>query len=176
MSRTGKLTLSAMIAALCVAILYLTALIPRVTLAITALAGVFPAAVVIACGYGWAAGTVVTASILSLLLLPDKTAGLWFVFFFGHYPLWKLLIERVQTRMGKPVVGWAMKLLGVGICLEMLFILFRSSFLRGIPAAFLSDAGLIATILVIAVCFVVYDIAFSILIGYFRIRILPRIK
>lgn len=176
MSRVKKLTCSAMIAALCTAILFLSTFAPRVTLAITALAGIFPAAVVILCGYGWAAGCAISASILSLLLLPNKSAALWFVFFFGHYPIWKAAIEGLQTRMHKPLAGWVLKLLGAGVCLTLLFFLFRSGFLGAIPGAVLNRYGLAVAALLLAVSFVVYDIAFSILIGYFRVHILPRFQ
>lgn len=176
MSRVKKLTVSAMVAALCVAILFLSALVPRVTLAITALAGIFPAAVVILCGYGWAAGCAVSAAILALLLLPNKSAALWFVFFFGHYPIWKSAIEKIQTRIHKPWMGWVMKLLGAGLCMTLLYFLFRSGFLGAIPEAVLGRFGLLVVGLLLMVCFIVYDIAFSILIGYFRVRILPRFQ
>lgn len=176
MSRVKKLTSSAMIAALCVAILFLSTLIPRVTLALTALAGIFPAVIVILCGYGWAAGCSVSAAILGMLLLPNKTAPLWFIFFFGHYPIWKAAIEGVQTRIRKPWIGWVLKLIGFGICMLLLYLLFRSGFVGAIPGAIMSKYGLLVVGLALAVCFVLYDIAFSILIGYFRIKILPRFQ
>lgn len=176
MSRVKKLTCSGMVAALCTAILFLCAVVPRFTLAVTALAGIFPAAVVILCGYGWAAGCAVTVSVLSLLLLPNKSAALWFAFFFGHYPIWKAAIEGLQTRIRKPLVGWVLKLVGAGICLTLLFFLFQSGFLGAIPGAVLNRYGLIVVCVLLAVSFVVYDIAFSILIGYFRIHILPRFQ
>ena len=62
-----------------------------------AFAGLFPAVVVIVCGYGWAAGASAAAAALALLLLPEKTAGIWFLCFFGHYPIWKALIEPVKV-------------------------------------------------------------------------------
>ena len=164
MSRVKKLTFSAMVAALCVAVMFLSSLVPRATLAITALAGIFPAVIVILCGYGWAAGCAVVAGALGLLLLPNKTSALWFVFFFGHYPIWKALI------------GWALKLIGAAVCLVLLYFLFRSGFLAAIPTAVLGKAGVMVVCLILAICFVLYDIAFSILIGYFRIHILPRFQ
>ena len=60
-----------MVAALCVACMALSLLIPRVTLAITALAGIFPAVVVITCGCGWAAGASAVAAALGLLCALD---------------------------------------------------------------------------------------------------------
>ena len=176
MSRTRKLTLSAMISALCAACMTLSLLIPRVTLGVTALAGIFPAAAVLACGYGWAAGASTVAAFLGLLLLPEKTAPLWFVFFFGHYPIWKALIEGLQTRLGKPWLGWLLKLLGFAACAGLLLIVFRAVFTAALPEQLLGTrfgpwllaAGLTAA-------FVFYDIAFSGLIGYFRVKILPRL-
>lgn len=175
MSRTRKLTLSAMVAALCVACMALSLLIPRVTLAITALAGIFPAVVVITCGCGWAAGASAVAAALGLLILPDKTAPLWFVFFFGHYPIWKALIERLRNRIGKPWLGWVLKLACAALCLSGLWLLFRGIFLAAAPLKNAGTAWVVLLILALAAAFVAYDIACSILIGYFRVKILPRL-
>lgn len=177
MSRNKKLTLSALITALCVIALAGSMLLPRVTLSLAALAGIFPAAAVIACGYGWAGGAFVAAAVLGLLLVPDKTAAIWFVCFFGHYPIWKALIEAFQTRQGKPWLGWLLKLLGFAACMALLYFAFGKLFAAAIPYDFSGSAAgpaLLAAVLLIA--FVVYDIAFSILIGWFRIRILPKLK
>ena len=177
MSRTKKLTLSALIAALSVLCLGLSALLPRVTLSLAALAGIFPAVTVIACGYGWAAGGSAVAAALALLLLPEKTAAVWFVCFFGHYPLWKALIERFQTEQHKPLYGWILKVLGFALCMVVLYYVFRAFFASAIPYDFTaSAAGPILVAAVLLVAFVVYDIAFSILIGFFRIKILPKLK
>ena len=176
MSRTKKLTFSALSAALCVVALALGAFVPRVTLAMSALAGIFPAVAVVACGYGWGIGASAAAALLGLLLLPDKTGALWFLLFFGHYPFWKLLAERLQTKLGKAWIGWCIKLAGFAACMLLLRALFRTAFAAALPS-FLTGAGWIAAVLAaLCVCFVLYDIAFSILIGYFRIRILPRFK
>lgn len=176
MSRTRKLTLSAMIAALCVAFLALSALLPQITLSLCAIAGLFPAAVVIACGYGWAFGSAVTAALLALLLLPDKTAGIWFACFFGHYPIWKAWAEQLQTRLERPVIGWGIKCFGLLLSTTVLFQFFRAAFLA--PLGFLQKTSfgpyVLAVLLVAA--FVLYDLAFSTMIGYFRVKILPRLR
>ena len=177
MSSTKKLTFSALIAALSLLCLAGSALLPRITLSLAALAGLFPAAAVIVCGYGWAAGASAAAAVLALLLLPDKTAGIWFACFFGHYPIWKALIERFQTRQGKPLYGWILKVLGFALCMVLLYFLFRSFFAAAIPYDFTaSPAGPVILAVVLVAAFVVYDIAFSILIGWFRIKILPKLK
>ncbi len=177
MNRTKKLTFSALITALCVLFLAGSLLLPRVTLSLAALAGLFPAAVVIVCGYGWAAGASAAAALLALLLLPDKTAGIWFLFFFGHYPIWKAAIERFQTERESPAFGWLLKLTGFAICMLLLFYLFNKLFAAAIPYAFTEyTTGYYILTLALVLGFVLYDVAFSILIGWFRIRILPKLK
>ena len=175
MSPVKKLTASAMVTAACVALLYTAALAGQIRLALTALAGILPAAAVILCGPGWALGCFAGAGLLALFLLPDKSAALWFLGFFGHYPVWKMAIERLQTRLGKPLLGWAMKLAGFCLCMAAMYLLFKSLFLGAVPAA-AAEWALPLLGLVLLACFAAYDVAFSILIGYFRINILPKLR
>jgi len=176
MSRTKKLTLSALVTALCVICLAGSMLLPRVSLSLAALAGIFPAITVLACGYGWAAGAAAAAAVLALLLLPEKTAGVWFVCFFGHYPIWKALIEGLQGKTGKPMLGWCLKLLGFSACMALLYLAFRSLFSNAIPFdASTIPAGHIVLIAALLTAFVAYDYAFSIVIACFRDRIYPKL-
>ena len=177
MSPTKKLTLSAMIAAICVICMALGSVLPQMRLPMAALAGLFPAAAVLACGYGWAAGVFGAASALALLLLGDKTAAVWFLCFFGHYPIWKALIERWQTEHQKPLVGWILKLMGFALCMSLLVLIFGKLFAAAIPFDFSEfTAGPYILLIVLPLAFVLYDLAFSILIGWFRLNVLPKIK
>ena len=177
MTGTKKLTFSALVAAICTACLALHLVLQRVSLSVAALAGLFPAAIVILCGYGWACGTFAAAAALGLLLLPEKSAALWFAFFFGHYPIWKAAIERLQTRLGKPLIGWVLKLIGAAICVTLFWMLFSALFAASLPAFFKeSTFGPAVVCLILVAAFLAYDVAFSILIGFFRIRILPKLK
>ncbi|MBQ1411209.1 MAG: hypothetical protein IIY94_08045 [Oscillospiraceae bacterium] len=176
MSQTQKLTISAMVTALCVLCLAGSALLPRVSLSLAALAGLFPAVAVLACGYAWAAGASAAAAILALLVLPEKTAGVWFVCFFGHYPIWKAWIEGLQEKTKKPVLGWCWKLAGFALCMALLYLLFRALFLSAIPYDFSQSAwGPAVLIAALLAAFVVYDHAFSVIIAWFRSRILPKL-
>ncbi len=179
MSRTKKMTVSALVAALCTIALLIGSVFPTMALSMAALAGLFPAVVVIACGYGWAAGVWVAVSLLGFLLLPNKGSVALFLCFFGHYPIWKALIEAWQTKMGKPILGWIMKLLGTALCLAILYAAFRAlMFSEPDPILFSSDNPMIMLGLCVGLLagFGVYDIAFSILIGYFRVNILPKLQ
>lgn len=177
MRRTKKLTISAMGTALCVICLAGSVLLPNVTLSLAALAGLFSGMTVLACGYAWAAGVSVAAALLGLLLLPDKTAAVWFLCFFGHYPLWKALIEGLQTKLVWTWLGWGLKLLGFAGCMALLWLAFRSLFLRAIPYDFSHNAwGGGILILALVAAFVAYDRAFTILIGWFQVGVLPRLR
>lgn len=176
MSPTRRLTITALIAALCVLCLGGSMVLPGITLSLAALAGLFPAVTVISCGYGWAAGGFAGAALLALLLLPDKTAGIWFACFFGHYPIWKGLAEGLQVKLGRPWLGWGLKLLGFGACMLLLYSLFGKLFAAAIAFDFSQyPAGHWLLIGVLFAAFLAYDIAFSILIGYFRAKLLPRL-
>lgn len=173
MSRTKKLTLSAMVSALCVAVLALSNAIPRVSAALAALAGIFPAAAVIACGRIRGLVSAAAAGALALLLLPEKTAALWFCLLFGHYPVWKSLIERLPSR----ILRIALKLLGFYACAAVIYFVFQSAFTTAISADFGTERWTLALLAVIlGLCFLLYDRAFSGLITFFIGRILPRIQ
>ena len=177
MSRTKKLTVSAAVTALCVICMAGSALLPRVSLSLAALAGIFPAITVIACGYGWAAGAFLAASLLALLLLPDKTAAVWFLCFFGHYPIWKALIEGLQARSGKPVLCRCLIILGFSACMALLYLAFHTLFSNAIPLDVSSiPAGPAVLIAGLLAAFLVYDYAFSIFIGFFRAKVLPKLR
>lgn len=172
MTRTKKLTVSAAVSAICVVFLALSAVIPNMTLGLCALAGLFPAVAVICCGHLWALGAAAVAGTLALLLLPEKTAGLWFCLFFGHYPIWKSLAERCKSQ----ILSWTIKLLGFLACGAALYLLFSAVFTAVLPS-FVADSAWVLPMAAAGfiVCFVLYDLAFSRLIAWFVKKILPHI-
>lgn len=167
MSAVKKLTVAAILAALCVIFLYLGSLLPAVKISAVALSSLLPAVAVIHCGCFWAAGVYAVAGALSLLLLPDKTCAIWFLLVLGHYGIFKSLIERVPNR----VVEWVLKNVLFALCITLMFLFFRTFFLAALPhyAEWLLFAGLL-------ICFILYDIAFSALISFYCRRIRPHIK
>ncbi len=167
MRAVKKLTVAAILAALCFIFLYLGSFLPAVKISADALAGLLPAVAVIHCGCFWASGVYVAAGLLSLLLLPDKTCAIWFLLVFGHYGIFKSLLERIPNR----IVEWAAKLALFAVCIALMFLFFRSFFLAALPqyAEWLLFIGLL-------ICFVLYDIAFSALISFYQRRIHPHVK
>ncbi|MDR2753748.1 MAG: hypothetical protein LBB50_05520 [Oscillospiraceae bacterium] len=94
MTQTKKLALCGVFAGLAVALLWVLSFVPSLEYALPALAGLLTLLVVAEAGPLWALGTYLTAAVLALLLLPEKTVALLYAALFGYYPAVKHLLER----------------------------------------------------------------------------------
>ncbi len=164
MKKTGKIALSGMLSALSTAVLWLGGIFPGYSIAAAAAAGVVPAVAVIQSGRKTGLGVYGVTALLSLLILPQKTAAIWYLVLFGYYGIAKSYLERMRSRIAE----WIGKLLlYTAIFLLMRFVLQRAfmamSDLLPVGIGLLYGIGLI--------CFVLYDIGFSRLIGLFITKI-----
>lgn len=166
MKTVKKLTVSAIVASLCIIFLYLGSVIHSVQISFIAIAALFPAVAVMHCGYFWAVAVYLISGGLALLLLPDKIGAIWFLLVFGHYGIVKSLIERVN----KPIIEWILKIITFSICIAAEYLLFRAAFISYLPPY--SEMILFVGLLV---CLVLYDIAFSALISFYNRRIYPHV-
>ena len=89
--KTRRITLAAVFTALTLIFLYLANILPAVRLGFTAAASLFAVAAVIETGIVSALFVFVGSSVIGALLLPDKTAVITYVLFFGYYPVIKSL-------------------------------------------------------------------------------------
>lgn len=97
LKKSEQVALCGMVAALCTLLLFMTGMFPFSTYALPALAGLLMVAVAVETGPSWAYTLYAAVSILSFIMTPDKEAMLMFVMFFGHYPVTKLLIEKIKS-------------------------------------------------------------------------------
>jgi len=171
MKRNTKITFSAMMAALATAFM-LFSYFPFLTYAIPAIAGLFIMAIVIEIDLKWAV-CAYTASAILVFILAEKESMLLYVAFFGYYPVFKALVEKIR----KPLLEWPIKLVIFnGAVLLVYFVL--AEFLQ-IP---MDDMGQIAkygvAILLAAanVVFVLYDIAVSRMAMMYMAVFKPKIK
>ena len=161
---TKKLTLTALLMALSVAVLFLASYLPSGRLSIVAVAGLLPAAAVISAGLGAGLFCYVGTSLLAFFLLPAKECALLYMVLFGHYPVLKHLIERLN----KPVLEWICKIGLFNALLSLLYFVFRVLFLSALPEAWAQ-----AAVLYVGgnVAFVLYDLCFSQLAGWYIRRV-----
>jgi len=119
---TRTLTLSALFTALSLIMLYIASVWPTGQLGLVAVASLFIAAVVVESGPGSGLSVFVAVSGLGMLIIPNKTAPLLFLMFFGYYPVVKSLIERI----GAMPLQWLLKLLVFNASLTAIRFLLKS--------------------------------------------------
>lgn len=90
---TFRIAYCGIISALSLALMMFTSLIPIGTYAFPCFAGIIIASIVIEYGYKWAMSVFLVAGILSVFLAGDKEAVIYFISFFGYYPILKGVIE-----------------------------------------------------------------------------------
>ncbi len=118
MSQSSKTALGGMLTALSVVILIPSALEVFVY-ALAALAGMIIMFSVIELDKRWAFGIFAATSLLSVLVVPNKEAVIFYIAFFGYYPIVKALLESRVPR----VVEYLLKFLvfNVGIVAATVF-------------------------------------------------------
>ena len=161
--KTRSITLSAVLAAITTAALYIASVSPTGQIGIIALASLFSAAAVIEGGLGAGVFVYIGSLILSLLIVPNKGLLLLYVLFFGYYPVVKSLIEQ----LGKIVLEWIIKLVVFNASLSAAWFLLRAVIFGSL------DIKINTWLLYLGgnVVFVLFDIGFSKLIEFYTIRI-----
>lgn len=173
-----KVALGGILTALALILLMGTGILPIATYALPGLAGALMICAVLELGYKWAFSVFAATALLSLLLTPDREAALLFVFFFGHYPILKSLIERVSSR----VLEWIIKLTVFNLCVlgcyALIFFVFEMQYVIQSFDGFGRYALLIFS-LVGNIVFVLYDFTLSSLVQFYirvvRVKLFRRL-
>lgn len=155
-----------MLAALSVVVLFIGTVTGVMDLTGICVASAFTAIAVVELGgaYPWLIWAVV--SVISFILLPDKSIAAAYALFGGVYPMLKLYFERLGR-----IAEWAAKLGYDGAVLAALYALSR--FVFGIP----QETGVLMVGLGVgyAVFFVIYDYALSVAMTLYVQRLRPKL-
>ncbi len=92
--KTRRLTLTAMLAALSVAFMYVGALLEVMEITTVAVTALFVLFALREMGLGYAFALYAATSVLSMLLVPRPSVGVLYILFGGLYPLLKFPMER----------------------------------------------------------------------------------
>lgn len=159
--RLRKLTLSGILIAMTVVLLYVGSAVDILDLTLSAVASFFVAFAVTEMGEKYPLLIYLAGSILSLLLLPNKLPAVLYTVMMGFYPLVKFPMERLHF-----VWSWIVKILFFNAALTV--IVWLTEFVLAIP-----DTGFgfeIPVYLLGNVTYVLFDIAMSRLIeAYARV-------
>lgn len=107
MNHSLRVAFCSVMTAVSVTLMFLGGVIPIGTYAFPALAGIPQIAIVIELGTNWAWPTYIAVSILSVFLAADKEAVLWYILFFGCYPIVKARIEKRRKKLPATVLKFA---------------------------------------------------------------------
>lgn len=162
---TQRIAVCGVISALSLVLMLLTGIIPIGTYAFPCFAGILLAAIVVEYKWKWALLVYAVVSVLSLFLVSDKEAVVFFIMLFGYYPSLKNLIEsKFQPKFGN-VAGYILKLLIFNAAVVAAF--FIATFLLAIPAEEYTVFGVYVpwVFLIIGnIFFVIYDYAVSVFV------------
>ncbi len=179
-NKTKKMTASALLAAMGVALMFLGSLIETLDLSMAAMASFFCIFAVIEFGssYSWLIYSV--TGILTVVLMPHSMVGWFYLLFFGYYPILKERFERL-----KRPVSWLVKLVVLNIALVVSIILASFVFYGGnmfetfVLMFGAEEWGIYAAVgiyVLVNVVFVVYDVALTRLISLYLFRFRQRFK
>ena len=96
MSKTKKLAIAGILTALCTVFLFVGSLFQTLDLSTAAIGSIIVMIAFIELGKGWAFGIYAASSLLSMLLLPNKTAAVVFTLFLGFYPIVKVPLNKIK--------------------------------------------------------------------------------
>ncbi len=126
---TFNVALCGVISALGVVIMMITAIVPTATYATPALAGLIATVIVIEINKKWALASYFVVSVLSILLVPDKEAVAFYIFFFGYYPVFKQIIE---SKIKSMLLQWILKILLFSLAAVLVY--YIAIFFLGVPS------------------------------------------
>ncbi len=166
MKNTHKMVLSAVLSALSVSAIYLSSFTP-LDITVIALTSLCIILAVIELGGKYPLLIYVVTSVLTLLLLPDKSTALIYVMIVGYYPMLKVVYERFHY-----IVTWLLKLSTFNTA--MLATIFVVKYVLGIDEGD-TIALTLATIALGNVTFVLCDLLLTRLITLYMVKIRPRL-
>lgn len=165
--KSAKTAVGGIVTALSIVIMFMTSVIPTLTYALPAAAGILLCLIVIEIDKKWAFGVYAAVSVLSVLLIADKEAAVMYVMFFGYYPILKGVFEGKLSSL----VSWILKFIVFNAGVILAFII--SIYVFNIPFDEMETYGYgAAVILLIAgnVIFLIYDFALSNLIKLYLLK------
>ena len=142
MRNTKKLTFSALSCGLSLVLLYIASLIQTGTLAIQYAVGLAVMLTVSQCGIIYGFSAYAATGLLCLILLPDKSAAISYLIYFGSIPLMKFFAEKCPR-----ILEWIIKLIFINIFICGLYFVFRTVVLTALPFVYLWIGALISAII-----------------------------
>ena len=123
-STSYKVALGGIISALCLVSMFLTGVIPILSLALPMIAGTLMMIIKVEVSTGWSFLTYIAVSMLSLFVTFDKESSVMFIFLFGLYPILKTFFDKVKLKLVRVLSKLIYYNVSVTIAFQITFKLF----------------------------------------------------
>lgn len=178
MSKTNKLAFNVafcgIVSAFAVIVMFLS-LIPSLAYAVPALAGIVIWIVSEHMKVKWAYLCYAATGLISLMLIPELEANLFYIFFFGYYPTLCILLEKIKSGILRFLIKLGIFNITVVIAYNILvFVMSAEEMLEG-----LEDFGEYAVYIFWGIgnaAFIIYDISLGVIKQAYTKVIKPRIS
>lgn len=173
MKNSIKIALCGVLAALSTVVMFLTGLIPIATIALPAIAGCLLILVVAELGVKWGFTEYAVCSLVALLLTPDREAALFYILFFGYYPVLVGVLGGIKNKALQTATKYA--IFNLAVIIETLL----SVYVLGIPWETIGILGKFTPVVLLAlanVMFYLYDRALRGLIAVYFVRFHDKLR
>ncbi|MBE6772256.1 MAG: hypothetical protein E7547_08980 [Ruminococcaceae bacterium] len=158
MKQSSKCAIGGIVSALSLVLMISVAVIPFLTYALPAVAGMLIIFIVCEIDKKWAFGVYCTVAILGMLLVPDKEVAVMYLAFFGYYPILKAMIESKFPL----VIEWIIKIVAFAATMAGSYFLMIK--FMGVTIDETEEWGMMAYPILLGMgtfAFILYDIALT---------------
>lgn len=176
MNRTSyKVALGGIISALCLVSMFLTGVIPILSLALPMVAGTLMMIVKEEVSTEWAFLTYTAVSLLSLFVTFDKESSIMFIFLFGLYPILKTMFDKIKPKFLRGFFKLLYYNVSVTIAFQITFKLFGMEELADQMNKYL-EHGMLILLIATNPVFLMYDYVLGNLIEIYYKKLKPKIS
>ncbi len=158
MKQSSKCAIGGIVSALSLVLMISVAIVPFLTYALPAMAGLLIVFIVVEIDKKWAFGVFAAVGILAFLLVHDKEIAMMYIALFGYYPILKSVLE---SKMPK-AVSWILKIIIFNVTMVAAYLVLI--YLFGITVDEIDEFGKFAVPMLLGtgtLAFIAYDVCLS---------------
>lgn len=174
-STSYKVALGGIISALCLVSMFLTGVIPILSLALPMIAGTLMMIIKVEVSTGWSFLTYTAVSMLSLFVTFDKESSVMFIFLFGLYPILKTFFDKVKLKLVRVLSKLIYYNVSVTIAFQITFKLFGMEELADQMNQYFPH-GMLVLLIATNPVFLMYDYVLNNLIDIYYKKLKPKIS
>lgn len=174
-STSYKVALGGIISALCLVSMFLTGVIPILSLALPMIAGTLMMIIKVEVSTGWSFLTYIAVSMLSLFVTFDKESSVMFIFLFGLYPILKTFFDKVKLKLVRVLFKLIYYNVSVTIAFQITFKLFGMEELADQMNQYFPH-GMLVLLIATNPVFLMYDYVLNNLIDIYYKKLKPKIS